>query len=517
MGTELELLLGQVERNEEARQALSKIRGLIKEGRFYREFLDLIQGREEILIGMLENEDGKTRKNAALLMGDVAGDLDEALDGSDMNEVYTKALFDAYEKEDCLFVKSSYLVALSGYDYSGYLELLKSKRENLLKIEVEDNNRKHINEELKCLDELIIACEGIRKHSFTGNNICSDVILLGNRKNINVVEEQLLEIPGINKEDIKTFHAGIMVSTDCIGKIIKLRTYKELLFKVKGMTVLPMDALEAAKIISQSEILQFLRERHRSLQNDAPFYFRVEVKSNMDLGEKSVFAKKFAGELEKLTSRNLINNKSHYEFEIRLIETKEKNFNCMLKLFTIEDDRFAYRKESVAASIRPDNAALIIELAKEYMIEDARVLDPFCGVGTLLIERQMVVKANTSYEIDIYGEAIEKARINTDAAGQIIHYINRDFFDFEHEYLFDEILTDMPFATGHKSKDEIEDIYRKFFIYARDFLMDNGRIIMYTHDRDLVTSLAKKHGFKILAHHIILEKASTDLFVLQME
>lgn len=38
--------------------------------------------------------------------------------------------------------------------------------------------------------------------------------------------------------------------------------------------------------------------------------------------------------------------------------------------------------------------------------------------------------------VDIQEDAIVKARINTRAAGQIIHYINRDFFRFEHAYLF---------------------------------------------------------------------------------
>ena len=67
------------------------------------------------------------------------------------------------------------------------------------------------------------------------------------------------------------------------------------------------------------------------------------------------------------------------------------------------------------------------------MKEDAQVLDPFCGVGTMLIERHKAVRANTSYGIDILEEAVLKARENAEAAKQVIHFVNRDFFEFTHD------------------------------------------------------------------------------------
>ena len=62
----------------------------------------------------------------------------------------------------------------------------------------------------------------------------------------------------------------------------------------------------------------------------------------------------------------------------------------------------------------------------------------------MLIERDRLVPAREMYGIDIFGEAIVKARENTQAAGTRVWYINRDFFDFTHDYKFDEIITDMP-------------------------------------------------------------------------
>ena len=149
------------------------------------------------------------------------------------------------------------------------------------------------------------------------------------------------------------------------------------------------------------------------------------------------------------------------------------------------------------------------------MVSDAQVLDPFCGVGTMLIERQMQVKANTSYGIDIYNEAIKKAHMNMEAAGQIIHFVNKDFFEFTHEYAFDEIFTNMPFATGHKGEDVIYDIYSRFFEKAKSLLRKGGTLILYTHNRELIPKLADKSGFQVIEKIPVMQKEGTDLFILK--
>ena len=112
-------------------------------------------------------------------------------------------------------------------------------------------------------------------------------------------------------------------------------------------------------------------------------------------------------------------------------------------------------------------------------------------------------------------DAIEKAKINTEAAGQIIHFVNRDFFDFTHDYRFDEIFTNMPFAIGRKTEEEIYDIYEGFFRRAKSFLEKEGKIIMYTHNRDYVIRLAKENGYVILKEFNILAKEETQLFIIK--
>ena len=55
--------------------------------------------------------------------------------------------------------------------------------------------------------------------------------------------------------------------------------------------------------------------------------------------------KKFVASLEEKSQGKLINSTSDYEVELRLVENKDGKFNVMVKLYTMEDHRFDYRKK----------------------------------------------------------------------------------------------------------------------------------------------------------------------------
>lgn len=484
----------------ETRQCLSQLRQEIKE-RFAREELEeLVEDNPEILLRLLYSKDAKTRKNTALLIGDLKC------------QEYLDALFEAYEKEDTLFVKSAYLTAMQRLDSKKYLSQLQDIMTERSQIKLTDENRKHITEEMRELSSLLLNIEGTKHHKFDGHHVPSDIVLLTHRNYIDVTMESLGKIPMLDLGTLKKMSAGIRVKEDCLEEILPIRTWQELLFLVKGMTTCEMVPEKAAEKVIKADLITFLEKRHAGR---APFTFRVELKCDMGLDKKSAFAKKLGSLIEQGTNRKLINSTSNYEVELRFIENKEHAFNIMVKLYTIPDNRFEYRLEVEPSSIKPVNAALLVAIAEPYMAEDAQVLDPFCGVGTMLIERQKMMPANTSYGIDIMEEAILKARKNTEAAGQIAHYINKDFFHFVHKYLFDEIFTNMPFAIGRKTQEEIFDIYDNFFRIARTYLKPDGRIICYSHDKEFVQRLMKKYDYKILREWPINVREKTYLYVIK--
>lgn len=485
-----------IENNINVRQNLSLLKQELKEGNNRHALLFHIGNRyNDMWIKLLRHEDAKTRKNAALVMGELG------------IQEFLEPLYHAYERETKLFVKSSYLVAIGQLDYRSLMPKLKERIEALSGMELTIENEKHYQEEMRALNDLVIAMEGVKAHTFTGMDKPADIILLTNR---NFIPSIMEELPDTVRA--RAFNAGIQAKVSSLRDVVELRTYSELLFLVEGMRSCPMDISLAAKKVAGSKFLEFLMERHGG---DVPFYFRVEIKSKMDASRKADFAKKLGAAIEYESKRKLVNSTSHYEVELRFIENKEGNFNILVKLYTLQDDRFAYRKESVAASIRPVNAALAVELTKQYQREGAQILDPFCGVGTMLIERHKKTKANTMFGTDIYGEAIKKARMNTERAGQIIHFVNRDFFDFKHDYLFDEVITDMPFVMGRIREEEIKQIYIQFFHKVKEHLNEDAVIIMYSHDKGYVRKYAPANGFKVVEEFEISMKEGTYVYVLK--
>ena len=479
--------------NKNVRQNLIQLKAELKISNNKVALLYQMGGDYSIFQKLIRDEDPKVRKNTALIMGELG--VPSFLD----------VLYEGYLKEEQLFVKSSYLTAMKDMDYSNLIPELKKRLEYLTSLNIEESDKKHINEEIRTLTNLVLKMEGTKSHLFTGYHIPSTLCLLTNRNFKEITLEQL------KSHKAKEFNAGVIVNTNDLSDILEIRTFSELLFMLEDVKSVPNDINLIADLIANSSLLDFMLKRHKE---KAPFYFRIELKSKMDLDKKSSFTKKLSSEIERLTNRNFINTTSNYEFELRLIENKEGNFNVLIKLFTLKDERFHYRKEVVASSIQPVNAALIAALAKSYLVEDGQVLDPFCGVGTMLIERHKLVNAKTMYGLDIYGEAIEKAKINAKEANPIIHFINRDFFDFKHEYLFDEIFTNMPRVMGHKDEDEINHIYQRFFLKAHEHLKEDGIIVMYSHSKENVRRLMNPKKYKLLEELEISKKEGAYLYII---
>lgn len=490
----------QIAQNRDVRQNLSLLRQEVKDKGKLKVLSSLVKGQEEQLAGLLWSEDAKTRKNAALLMGDLG------------NQEFLEPVYAAYRREEQRFVKSAYLSAIGSFNYSAYLEELKEQLCLLGKMEETQENRKHLMEEMRELSALVVRAEGIKNHEFTGFDRPYDIVLLTNRNFAGLTQEELTALNPDAKS--KVFGAGVRARVTNLRWMDKIRTWQELLFVVRDMGTCPMEPFKAAEVITGSGLLSLLNESHGGGE---PWYFRIELKSRKTLEERSSFIRKLSGQIEKLSGRKLINTATDYEVELRLIENKEGNCNLLLKLYTLKDNRFSYRKEVTPTGIRPTAAALTAALAREYMKEGAQVLDPFCGAGTMLIERHKAVRANSSYGIDIQEEAILKARENAEAARQVIHFINRDFFQFTHDYLFDEVITNMPFKIGRLTDDGVYDIYKRFFQIIPDFLKKGSILILYTHNKEHVDQLTFRTGFRIIKSHEVSKKEGTDVIILRYE
>ncbi len=490
----IDRLFEQIRQQEDVRAALSALRAAIKEEANYRYAAELMEDGE-VLEPLLASEDAKVRKNAAALIGDL-----------EITEL-AEALFLAYQKEETLFVRATLLQALEKTNAYPYLERLQEHYEVLCATEAEEQEKKHIREELHALERILRREGKYVHHTFTGWKQKLTILLTTNPKYSRLTAEKLHAY----RKGLTSL--GVKAVVDNLSEVVQIRTFRELLFPIRLKSELSLEDGWTAfgEALAASKLLTLLECCHKE---PAPFYFRIDMKGGISLEERSRYIKRAAAVIEENSGRKLLNSPDEYEFEIRLFFDKEKKIHVFLKMYTIPMERFSYRQETIAASIQPSAAAMLMELAKPYLKERAQILDPCCGVGTMLIERNKLVLARENYGIDIFGEAVEKARINAARAGMRINFIHRDYMDFKHEYLFDELIANLP-VRGKKTKEEQDLFYRRFFDKSEEILAPGGVMILYSNENGFIKKQLRLHpGYKLYQEYKISEKEQFNLYII---
>lgn len=478
---------------QDLRQNLIALKQELKEEEAREELLKILAGDYSILTELLFESDPKMRKNAAMVLGRLK------------QRENVLPLYEAYLRETQLFVKSDYLKALAELDYSECKESLAEDLQKLEQYQPKLEEEKHIRGELMALRKLVNTGNLHQRHKFCGYDQTWELILTTGKKYQEITAAQ------VKGGQVSLLKSGVRVITSHLKPVLEIPTYHELLFVLK-LRKITGDPKEVAKALADSDLLKLLYKAH---QVEDAYYFRLGLHSPKTLEQRSAFTKKCAFALEQETGGKLKNSASDYELEIRLLENRSGQFLPLIKLYTFTEDRFFYRKHTIAASIKPQQAALLVRLAKPYLKEQAQILDPFCGVGTMLIERDRLCQARMMYGIDIFGEAITKARENTQLAGREIYYINRDFFDFSHKYLFDEIITNMP-DRGKKTKEEHDQFYSAFFEKAGELLAGNGKMILYSNEKNYIKKQLRLHKeFSLLKEFSMEEKDGYFLFIIE--
>lgn len=472
--------------NVDVRNNLIQIKKQLANNEYCRKFKSDSNYSVELFAGFLEHEDPKVRKNAVLIMGL----LDDVK--------YKQIIFEGYKKENTLFVKSSYVAALAKYNCPEYKDYFQNRKEELLKDEKTDGEIKHIADELREIKKMLDEPETKQLHTYRRPQKSIPVFLTCRKE----LTQTLLE--DISKEMPKAVadrvFCGVSVKNADFSKLYSVRYFKEILIPLNGLKT--YDAGSLAKFIIDGNLFEILDAFH--VEKELPYRFR--------LSGKDVDSVKIAGELELLSSGRLINSVSDYEVEIRLIADKNNKYGGLIKLYTNKDRRFFYRNQTVATSLHPVNAAGMIRLVKDYLAHNAQIIDPFAGIGTLLIERNKSVRAKYMYALDIFGEAVAYGRSNSQSAGADINYIQRDFFDFRHEYLFDEIITEFP----KFEKGRADDFYRRFFDKSNEILRDNGLMILASGEKGIIKKYLRLHSeYELIDEKVFSTKEEINLYIIR--
>ena len=455
---------------------------------------DRILAGSDVFLSLLTDSDPKVRQNAAQILGILK------------DERFTEHLVEAYLSDETNYNKSVYLEAIERCGYSKIKDRLLDRRNVLLKETCSPENKKHRTEEMHSLS--ILLQPEFKEHEFTGYDLENEFVLLTNRNFKAVTMEQLAGIPH------KEFTAGVMVKTKKLDLVRKsIRTYSELLFIPDGIKLCSTDPVKAAEELIGAGIVKYLTDRLSD--PDDPVYFRVEYRAK-DKKRISEFEKKLSSELEFSSGFRLINSTGNYEVEMRFIDTSDNKLAVLIRFCTLKDRRFSYRSASIAVSLKPSTAALLMRLAGNNLKDNAAVLDPFCGCGTILAEREMAKSTRLCYGIDIMSDAVSAAHTNLGALGMLAktELIKRDFFEFSHKYKFDEVFTDMPFVTEKKGIREIEELYASFFRKIPSMLEKDAMLFIYSRNRDFLRKYSLSSGFKIISEFEISKMEGSYFFIL---
>lgn len=474
---------------------------------------------EPIILACLTHEDAKTRKNAALVLQtiaeeyglDIFGDdqvedpaaSDEAPTASDLPSAEVASyLYAAYKAEETMFVRSAYLEALKCFDCEPYRAELMERLTFLKEESWAEGDMKHVREERHAIESLFEASASEMKSEFKGLDREMGILL--------VIDEAVREAAQTELgAGARVVPGGVRLTTSSWKKVQSCRLYKEALFPVplrKGsqITISNMGSLVAdSKLIPMVD--ELLKAAGDSTQTGSAgenavsvgnavenagsvgsagenagareHPFRMEIRSSSDEDRSGTVLKRAAAELEEASKGRLRNSKTAYEFTLVLMAKRDGSLSPYIKLPDSTDHRFDYRKNSEATSMSAVMAAEAVQMIRPYLKDGAQVIDPFAGVGTLLIERAKSVPHGDLYATDIYGHAVIGGRENAELAGVNISYINRDFFDFKHDYPFDEVITEFP-DLFNKEAEEKEEFFRNFFRSAMEVTADKAMLFL---------------------------------------
>ncbi len=492
---------------QEVKQNLALLRSQLKKSKRgnpeWESLLCHIKEHKSVPEQLLLDDDAKVRKNTALLIEDLA--LSE----------YAGALFKAYRSEEQYYVRTGMLEALTGLDYVPVIDDIITCRDkciSLLHEKSEDDvidNSGHVAEELSILSGMLKR-HGYEIRKFTGFNVLSELILVTNRN------QKAAVLNSLGQTLRKEVNAGVMVKSAELRRIFSLRTVQEFLFVLNEAALYEDEPIKVAEGLLDNGLLEFLDKRH---EGKGSYLFRVEAKYPESVKPVYVqgFIRKFSSELMKKSDYRLLNSTTDYDIELRIIKRSNGKLAVLLKLYTVPDNRFRYRKNVNAVSMRPANAALAAEIAKPYLMTDTVRLDLCCGVGTLLIESCIAVPAKIVYGIDIVGETIVKAEQNWALSGlkNESHFIMKDFRLFSHEHLFDEIITEPPALRGKYDADELDNLYIALFDKAAKLLKPGGIFVIWSHNRKICRRLAVKPPFSLIKECEISMVDGTDLFIIK--
>ncbi len=447
-----------------------------KQKRFAASMNESLGEERTALHSALAAQDHKLRKNAARLAGALGGQTD------------APTLIAAIKKETQRYAIPSMLLALGavgGEEARAFLAAYAPKKPK------EEGDKRHYEEELAALADARKRLISLPKHAFRGLDRPYELEL---RTPARLSGSLLYELEEAEIPVLTHTPDSVTVETADMNALLSCRSFAYPLFPL----------LKNADHRASATAVQLHRQMKELLcacyEGEPPFGYRIEVKGEArPYGsaagiDRAALAKGLAAMLD---SAYLANAPSDYEAEVMLepLDQNASRADFYLRLSTLPDDRFAYRVGALPASIHPATAAAVLRYAMEHMRVNARVLDPCCGSGTLLIERGKLAPTASLTGVDIAHKAIDIARENAAAANSPAKFVCNDLMRFEATRKYDEILANLPFGNRVGTHKNNEQLYAALLDRLPKWLNPDGVAILYTMEFTLLKKLVRERAF----------------------
>lgn len=143
-----------------------------------------------------------------------------------------------------------------------------------------------------------------------------------------------------------------------------------------------------------------------------------------------------------------------------------------------------YRKNSTTSSLNPAIAFTLNHIAG--LDDKDRVLDPCCGTGTILIERQLL-KPAICIGVDINPRVLELAKQNIQAASVEVTLKHGSIYDQKFpEGYFTKIISNLPYGIHSGSRKENIKLYRFLADKSINWLKKGGKAVFITNAKALL-------------------------------
>lgn len=301
-----------------------------------------------------------------------------------------------------------------------------------------------------------------------------------------IAQEEISQLTGasLNQEEIRTLffryegNPADLLGLRCVDDVFfHLGEIKDLDHTRATLYSLP-ESLEHLQL-SFDPYIQLLKEI-RNLSNPPSYTLTVGLQGKKNFSRFEIATQVLPIFEKKLSGQYIPNQPGSAGADLDFRLLMEGNaLQLGLRLSKQPLHRRPYKRHNLPGSTKPPLAYVLAKLA-EIQAGDV-VLDPCCGVGTLLIEAALAFPAKTYMGNDINEESIALAVKNAEAAQVDISFMKGDAKALAIPAAsVDKIISNPPWGRQVSEQEDLAALYKGLFTHSYRLLKVGARMVLLT-------------------------------------